>query len=168
MSRRALSTIVFVKCWHFKLRWQHQIWDWAHFVGVHHSIHIRPFHGLQAFFDELKLSLSLIIFRLFRWFLLDFLLFFWIIKIQNCYRVNCICHLILSHFVHPRWGRRIAIREPSSLLHWWCLCHVNIWSIWGSEPCRVYGLLSFLVRLGCLILWTRAWCLPFISYQSSY
>ena len=152
VSRGTFSTIILVKSWYLKLGWQHQIRDQTHFIDVHHPIHIRPFHGLQVFFNELKLSLSLIFFRLFWWFLSDFLLFLWIIKIRNCYRVSFIFSWILSHFIHPRRGRRITVREPSGLLHRWCLCHVDIRSILGSEPCRVYGLL-FLVKLGCLILW---------------
>ena len=64
MSRGTISIIVLVKSWRLKLGWQHQIRDQTDLIGVHHPIHIRPFHGLQAFFDELKLPLSLIIFQI--------------------------------------------------------------------------------------------------------
>ena len=167
MSGETLSTIVLIESWHLKLWWQHQIRDQTHLLGVYHPIYIRPFHGLQTFFNELKLPLSLIILELFRWFLSDFLLVLWIIKIRNCYWVSCIFPWILSHFVHSCRGRRIAIQEPFGLLHWWCLCHVDIQNIWGREPRRVYRLLPSLVRLGCLILRAWAWCLPFIFYQGS-
>ena len=143
ISGGTFSAIVLIKSWHLELGWQHQIWDQTHFISIHHPIHVRPFHGLQAFFNELKFSLSLIIFRLFGRFFLDFLLFLWIIKIWNCYWINCIFPRILSHFIHPPRGRRIAEREPSGLLYWWCLCHVDIRSIWRSEPRREYRLLLF-------------------------
>ena len=61
-----------------------------------------------------------------------------------------------TSFVRSQWGRRVAVRESSSLLHWWHLCHVDIRSIRGSKPCWVYRLFPSWVGLGCLVLWVRA------------